>query len=270
MPEGGIYGILGANGAGKSTFFRLCLDLVRPTGGGLSILGGTPGQIAMRRQIGAMIETPRYWPTMTAAETLTMLARTSGVGAPDIGGWLARVGLMEAAHRKVRHFSVGMKQRLGIAAALIASPRLLILDEPTSGMDPAGILEMRTLIRDLAAKDGVTILLSSHLLDEVQRTCDRVAIFARGTLVAEGRIDTLLAGQERLRLLATAQQDLLAALGGRGTPDGDGVMVAISRADAPALLRSLVGNGIDLVEARWVGGQLEKFYLEQTGGDHAG
>ncbi|MCP5410725.1 MAG: ABC transporter ATP-binding protein [Alphaproteobacteria bacterium] len=282
IPEGGVYGILGANGAGKSTFFRLCLDLIRPSGGSLALLGGTPAMVPVRRRIGAMIETPRYYPTLTASETLTMLACASGVRDPDTASWLGRVGLGEAAHRRVRHFSVGMKQRLGIAAALIARPSLLILDEPTSGMDPAGILEMRTLIRDLAAKDGVTILLSSHLLDEVQRTCDRVAIFARGKLVAEGRIDMLLAGQEKLRLLATSQGALLAALGARGTPDGapdgDGVLAAVSRAEAPALLRALIESGIDLVEARWVGGELEKFYLEQTshsaghsaGGDHAG
>ena len=276
VPEGGVYGVLGANGAGKSTFFRLCLDLIRPGGGALAILGGTPAMVSVRRRIGAMIETPRYYPSLSAEETLRMLARASGVRDPGSARWLARVGLAEAAQRPVRHFSVGMKQRLGIAAALIARPRLLILDEPTSGMDPAGILEMRTLIRDLAQKENITILLSSHLLDEVQRTCDRVAIFSRGRLAAEGRIDTLLAGQEKLRLLATAQGPLLAALGPRGTPDGDeGVLVSITRAEAPALLRALMNNGTDLIEARWVGGELEKFYLEQTslkqaGGDHAG
>lgn len=270
IPEGGVYGILGANGAGKSTFFRLCLDLIRPSGGGLSILDGVPAMVSVRRQTGAMIETPRYWPALTAHETLTMLARASGVRDSDSKGWLARVGLSESAHRKVRHFSVGRKQRLGIAAALIARPRLLILDEPTSGMDPAGILEMRTLIRDLAAKDGITILLSSHLLDEVQRTCDRVAIFARGTLAAEGRIDVLLAGQEKLRLLALSQPALLAALGGRGVPDGDGVLAAVTRQEAPDVLRALVSGGIDLIEARWVGGELEKFYLEQTEDHRAG
>lgn len=275
VPEGGVYGVLGANGAGKSTFFRLCLDLIRPGGGALAILGGTPAMVSVRRRIGAMIETPRYYPSLSAEETLRMLARASGVRDPGSARWLARVGLAEAAQRPVRHFSVGMKQRLGIAAALIARPRLLILDEPTSGMDPAGILEMRTLIRDLAQKENITILLSSHLLDEVQRTCDRVAIFSRGRLAAEGRIDTLLAGQEKLRLLATAQGPLLAALGPRGTPDGEGVLVSITRAEAPALLRALMNNGTDLIEARWVGGELEKFYLEQTslkqaGGDHAG
>ena len=268
IPGGGVYGILGANGAGKSTFFRICLDLLRPSGGGVSLMGAGPDDTVNRRRIGAMIETPRYHPFLTAAETLTMLARASGVRDPGTARWLVRVGLGEAAHRKVHHFSVGMKQRLGIAAALIARPELLILDEPTSGMDPAGIQEMRALMRELAEKDGVTILLSSHLLDEVQRVCDRVAIFARGRLVAEGRIDTLLAGQEKLRLLATSQEALLAMLGTRAVRDGDGVLVAVARAEAPALLRELIGAGIALVEARWVGGGLEKFYLEQIG--HAG
>jgi ABC-2 type transport system ATP-binding protein len=268
IPQGGVYGILGANGAGKSTFFRIYLDLIRPTGGGVALLGGKPGDTDRRRRIGAMIETPRYHPFLTARETLTMLALASGVRDAPVERWLARVGLSDAAHRKVHHFSVGMKQRMGIAAALISSPELLILDEPTSGMDPVGIQEMRALMRDLADKDGVTILLSSHLLDEVQRVCDHVAIFARGKLVSEGRIDLLLAGQEKLRLLAASPAALLAKLEGRGVADGDGVLVAVTRAEAPALLRELVNGGVDLVEARWVGGELEKFYLEQVG--HAG
>ena len=268
IPGGGVYGILGANGAGKSTFFRICLDLIRPSDGGVALLGGAPGDTGRRRRIGAMIETPRYHPFLTARETLTMLALASGVQGAPVERWLARVGLGDAGHRKVHHFSVGMKQRLGIAAALIASPELLILDEPTSGMDPVGIQEMRGLMRELADKDGVTILLSSHLLDEVQRVCDRVAIIAGGKLAAEGRIDLLLAGQEKLRLLAASPAALLAKLGARGTPDGDGVLVAVARAEAPALLRELVTGGVDLVEARWVGGELEKFYLEQVG--HAG
>jgi ABC-2 type transport system ATP-binding protein len=270
IPPGGIYGILGANGAGKSTFFRLCLDLLRPGGGELTVLGGRPGSAKIRRAIGAMIETPRYYPFLTAAETLIMLARASGIAAPDPAYWLERVGLAEAAQRKVHHFSVGMKQRLGIAAALVSRPQLLILDEPTSGMDPAGIQDMRALMRELAARDGITIILSSHLLDEVQRVCDRVAIFSRGKLVAEERIDTLVAERERLRLLAVSPQALLAALGARAVPDGDGVLVAITRAEAPALLRQLMTDGAQIIEARWVGGGLEKFYLEQTGASHAG
>ncbi len=268
IPQGGVYGILGTNGAGKSTFFRICLDLIRPSEGSVSLLGGVPGDTARRRRIGAMIETPRYHPFLTARETLTMLALASGVRDAPVERWLARVGLSDAAHRKVHHFSVGMKQRMGIAAALISSPELLILDEPTSGMDPVGIQEMRSLMRELADKDGVTILLSSHLLDEVQRVCDRVAIFARGKLVSEGRIDLLVGGREKLRLLATAPAALLAKLGARAVPDGDGALVTVTRTEAPALLHELVHDGVDLVEARWVGGELEKFYLEQVG--HAG
>jgi ABC-2 type transport system ATP-binding protein len=265
IPTGGVYGILGANGAGKSTFFRICLDLIRPSDGSVRILGGDPGDTGTRRRTGAMIETPRYHPFLTATQTLTMLARASGVRDPDTGRWLARVGLSEAADRKVHHFSVGMKQRLGIAAALISSPELLILDEPTSGMDPVGIQEMRALMRELADKDGVTILLSSHLLDEVQRVCDRVAIFARGKLVSEGRIDMLLAGQEKLRLIVNRPDALMQMLGAKASRDGDGVLAAISREEAPALLRRLVQDGLDITEARWVGGQLETFYLEQVG-----
>jgi ABC-2 type transport system ATP-binding protein len=264
IPQGGVYGILGANGAGKSTFFRVCLDLLRPSNGALRIFGDHPGNVMGRRRIGAMIETPRYHPFLTAAETLTMLGKTSGVRNVNVAHWLARVGLSDAAHRKVYHFSVGMKQRLGIAAALISHPELLILDEPTSGMDPAGIQDMRGLMRELADKDGVTILLSSHLLDEVQRVCDSVAIFAKGKLVAEGRINVLLAGQEKLRLLTTTRDILMTSLGDRGEPDGEGTLVSISRADAPDLLHELIGQGVRLVEARWVGGDLEKFYLDQT------
>jgi len=269
IPQGGVYGVLGANGAGKSTFFRLCLDLLRPSGGSLSLMGASARDVTTRRRIGAMIETPRYQPFLTADETLTMLACASGQRSADTTGWLARVGLSEAAHRKVQHFSVGMKQRLGIAAALITRPELLILDEPTSGMDPAGIQEIRALLRDLADREGVTVVLSSHLLDEVQRLCDRVAIFAKGRLVAEERIDRLLAGREKLRLLATSQAALLAALGVKGVPDGDGALANVTRAEAPSLLRALVQDGIDLIEARWTGGGLEKFYLEQTGAPDA-
>jgi len=269
IPAGGVFGVLGANGAGKTTFFRACLDLVRPTGGRLTVLGSRTGDAALLRRIGAMIEVPRYHPFLTAQETLAMLALASGKRAPKIDYWLERVGLAEAARRKVHHFSVGMKQRLGLAAALIAEPELVILDEPTSGMDPAGIQEIRALLRELADKDGVTVVLSSHLLDEVQRVCDRVAIFSHGKVVAQERVDRLVAGGEKLRLLATSQAALLQKLGAAALPDGDGALVNLTRAQAPALLRALMQDGIELVEARWVGGGLEQFYLEQTGAAHA-
>ena len=164
-----------------------------------------------------------------------------------------------------------MKQRLALAAALITRPEALILDEPTSGMDPAGILEMRALMRQLADKDGVTIILASHQLDEVQRVCDAVAILDRGKLVAEGRVDQLTAVGERLRLTATPMAKVLEVLGPRGQADDDvAVFAAIPRAEAPALIKALVKAGVDITEARWVGGGLEKVFLSHTGESDAG
>lgn len=268
-PRGGVFGVLGPNGAGKSTLFRILLGLVRPTAGETRLLGAPAGDIKALRRIGAVIETPRFLPWLTARETLTMLALASGEASPDSDRWLARVGLTEAADRKVHGFSVGMKQRLALAAALITRPELLILDEPTSGMDPAGIQDMRALMRELADRDGVTVILASHQLDEVQRVCDRVAILDRGKLVGEGRVDQLTAVHERLRLTVAPAAKALELLGERGAAEGDdAVWAAISRAEAPELIRALVAAGVDIAEARWVGGDLEKVFLGLTGDAH--
>ena len=266
IPRGGIFGILGPNGAGKSTLFRIVLGLVRPTTGETRLLGAPAGDIKALRRIGAVIETPRFLPWLTARDTLRMLALESGLKTPDIDGWLQRVGLTEAADRKVNGYSVGMKQRLALAAALLTKPEVLILDEPTSGMDPAGILEMRALMRELADKDGVTIILASHQLDEVQRVCDSVAILDRGKLVKDGRVDQMTAVNERLRLLASPRDKVLELLGARGAADGaDAAFAAIPRADAPALIAALVKAKVDITEARWIGGDLETVFLDSTG-----
>ena len=266
IPRGGIFGILGPNGAGKSTLFRIVLGLVRPTTGETRLLGAPAGDIKALRRIGAVIETPRFLPWLTGRDTLTMLALESGEKSPDIAGWLERVGLTEAADRKVNGYSVGMKQRLALAAALLTKPEVLILDEPTSGMDPAGILEMRALMRELADRDGVTIILASHQLDEVQRVCDAVAILDRGKLVKDGRVDQMTAVNERLRLLATPIGKVLEVLGARGAAEGaDAVLAAIPRAEAPALIAALVKAKVDITEARWIGGDLETVFLDSTG-----
>ncbi len=266
IPRGGVFGILGPNGAGKSTLFRIVLGLVRPTTGETRLLGAPAGDIRALRQIGAVIETPRFLPWLTARDTLTMLALESGEKGPDIEGWLNRVGLTEAADRKVNGYSVGMKQRLALAAALLTRPEVLILDEPTSGMDPAGILEIRALMRELADKDGVTIILASHQLDEVERVCDAVAILDRGKLVKELRIDQITTVGEQLRLLATPTARVLDILGAKGAADGaDAVLAAIPRAEAAALIKALVTAGVDITEARWIGGDLEQVFLSSTG-----
>ena len=266
IPRGGVYGVLGPNGAGKSTLFRILLGLIRPTAGDVRVLGQHTGDPAVTRRMGSMIETPRFPPYLTARQVLEWLALAHGMNKDAaIDAWLDRVGLTEAADRQVRGFSVGMLQRLGVAAALMTKPDLVILDEPTSGMDPPGIQEMRALIRSLADDDGVTIILASHQLLEVQRVCDRVAIFNRGTLAAEGKVSELTASGERLRLSATPLARIMGVLGDKGTIDGDAVLAAIPRAEGPALLRALIEQGVDIDEARWVGADLESVFMAETG-----
>lgn len=266
IPRGGVYGVLGPNGAGKSTLFRILLGLIRPTDGTATIMNGPVGDIAHMRLTGSMIETPRYPPYMTARQVLRWLALEHGItGTADIPYWLERVGLSEAADRRVRGFSVGMMQRLGVAAALISKPDLIILDEPTSGMDPPGIQEMRALIRSLAHDDGLTVVLASHQLLEVQRVCDRVAILNKGKLVREGAVSELTAVGERLRLAVAQQAQVLEVLGAKGTAEGDAVLADIKRDEAPALIRALAAAGVDIQEARWVGTDLEAIFFTETG-----
>ena len=267
VPQGGVYGILGQNGAGKSTLFRIALGLVRPDAGTVRVLDRQPGTASNLYEVGAMIETPHFFNFLTARQTLQMLAQLRGTRfAFQPESLLARVGLANAADRKVHGFSVGMKQRLGIACALISRPRLVILDEPTSGMDPIGIQEIRHLIRELAAKDGVTVVLASHQLEEVSKLCDRVAIMHQGSLRAEGQVATLLNGRERLRLIVQPIEHALALLNERAERDGDAVLAAIDRDDAPLLISSLVNTGTRVFEARWIKQSLEDVFLRHVFG----
>ncbi|RZJ87074.1 MAG: ABC transporter ATP-binding protein, partial [Brevundimonas sp.] len=264
IPKGGVYGVLGPNGAGKSTLFRVLLGLIKPTSGEARIMGGAVGDVAAMRRMGSMIETPRFPPFLTAREVLNWLALEHGLGkTAAIDHWLERVGLTEAADRRVRGFSVGMLQRLGVAVALMTRPELVILDEPTSGMDPPGIQEMRALIRSLATDDGVTVILASHQLLEVQRVCDRVAILNKGRLVREGAVSELTATGERLRLIVSPREQALSIVGPGATAEGDALLVAVPRVDAPVLIRRLVEGGVDITEARWVGTDLESVFFTE-------
>lgn len=264
IPAGGVFGVLGPNGAGKSTLFRIALGLVRPTSGVVRLSGAAPGDITALRKVGAMIETPRYPAYLTGRDTLKMLALESGAKSVDVDGWLERVGIAHAADRSTSGYSVGMKQRLGLAAAFFTKPELVILDEPTSGMDPAGIQEIRALIVDLAQREGVTVILASHQLDEVRRVCDRVAILSKGKVVAEGAVAELTAGEARLRITAASPiAQVLAVLGAKGVADGaDAALADIRRDEAPALIRSLVEAGVEITEARWREADLEGVYLK--------
>jgi ABC-2 type transport system ATP-binding protein len=265
IPKGGVYGVLGPNGAGKSTLFRILLGLIRASDGTASVMGGAVTEVSHMRRMGSMIETPRFPPYMTARQVLRWLALEHGLGVTDIPHWLQKVGLTEAADRRVRGFSVGMMQRLGVAASLMSRPELVILDEPTSGMDPPGIQEMRALIRSLADEDGVTVVLASHQLLEVQRVCDRVAILNKGKLVREGAVSELTAVGERLRLAVTPAAQVLEVLGSKGVAEGDAVLADIRREEGPALIRALAAAGVDIHEARWVGTDLEAIFFTETG-----
>ena len=194
VPEGGVFGFLGPNGSGKTTTIRMLLGLIRPDAGAVSVLGrpvpaDLPDTIG---SIGALVESPLFFPTMSGRRNLQLLAGVAGLGNERVDEVLEQVGLADRGQDRVKGYSLGMRQRLGIAAALMKKPRLLILDEPSNGLDPAGIREIRELIRMLG-RSGVTVFLSSHLLSEVEQVCDSVAILRRGELITAGPVREVLA-----------------------------------------------------------------------------
>lgn len=262
IPRGVVYGLLGPNGAGKSTLLRILAGLLRPDRGEITIFGEAAGP-AQRSRLGMLIESPSFYPFLTAREHLQMLARATGTLAL-VEPILQRIGLEKAADKAVSGFSLGMKQRLGIGCALIGQPEALVLDEPTNGLDPDGILEMRALIHDLAHRDGLTVLLSSHLLDEVERVCDRVAILQRGRLVAEGAVADLLDRDGRFWLKVDAPDALVARLGDAAEESDGGVYVRVERTEVPNLILSLANAGVRIHEAKWIMPDLETVFLSET------
>ena len=216
---GEVYGFLGPNGAGKTTTMRMLLGQVRPTAGRATVLGAPPGTPAALARIGALVEGPGFYPYLSGGRTCGSWRRYRGLDARAADAALARVDLTARARDRFRAYSLGMKQRLGVAAALLGEPDLIILDEPTNGLDPAGMAEMRDLLVDVAA-GGQTVLLSSHLLAEVQQICDRVGVIAHGRLLAESTVADLR-GAGGLRLRADpleAAAAVAARVAGRRTP----------------------------------------------------
>lgn len=262
VPQGCVYGLLGPNGAGKSTLLRIIAGLVRPDRGSVSIFGEDACRES-RRRIGMLIEAPAFYPFLTAREHLEMFARMADT-VTMVEPILRRVGIGYAADKKVAAFSLGMKQRLGIGCALVAHPDAVVLDEPTNGLDPDGILEMRSLIVDLAQRDGITVLLSSHLLDEVERVCDRVAILRNGRMAAQGRVTDLLDSQARFWLNVDLPHAALERLASRADAGDGGVYVRIGRDEAPELIRMLANANIRIFEAKWVKPDLEAVFLSET------
>jgi ABC-2 type transport system ATP-binding protein len=265
--RGEVYGFLGPNGAGKTTTLRMLLGLVRPTAGRAAVLGLAPGTPAGLARIGAMIEGPAFYPFLSGRDNLRVLARHAGTPEGRIGVVLGEVGLAARAGDRVAAYSQGMRQRLGVAAALLKDPDLLILDEPTNGLDPAGLAEMRTLIRNLG-QGRRTVLLSSHLMTEVEHACDRVGVVNRGRLVAEGTVADLRARDGllvRAEPLAEARR-LVATMPGVERVDVvDGCLrLEGDPAAAAAVNRALVGAGIAVSELRRERPSLEEVFLALT------
>jgi ABC-2 type transport system ATP-binding protein len=193
VPAGGVHGFLGPNGSGKTTTIRMLLGLARATKGEMRLFGEpVPHHLPqVIDRVGAVVEQPKFVPTFTGRKNLSLLARSIGLPASRVDSALAQVGLTGRDKERYKGYSLGMKQRLAIAATLLKNPDLLILDEPTNGLDPAGIRDIRTMIRELG-ESGVTVLLSSHILAEVQQVCDSVSIIGNGRLLASGRVDELV------------------------------------------------------------------------------
>ncbi len=265
--RGEVYGFLGPNGAGKTTTLRMLLGLVRPTSGVASVLGHAPGDPESLARVGALVESPAFYPYLSGWDNLRVIARYAGVPKERIEEAFDLVDLTDRARDKFATYSLGMKQRLGVAAALLKDPELLILDEPTNGLDPAGMADMRGLIRSLGSGER-TVLLSSHLLGEVEQICDRVGVISHGRLIAESTVEELR-GKGALLIgakpLDRAREHVEQLLGAERVEVLDGVL----RLDAEPpvagrINRELVGAGVEVIELRPIERTLEEVFLEMT------
>jgi ABC-2 type transport system ATP-binding protein len=276
VPGGTAFGYLGPNGAGKTTLIRMLLGLIRPTSGTMSLLGlDVPQKLRQAlARVGAIVDEPRFHPHMTGRQNLWALAAAREPEAHErIDEALERVGLRERADDRVSKYSMGMRQRLGIAACLIADPELLILDEPMNGLDPAGMLEFRELVDSLVA-EGRTVVLSSHLLDEVEKTCDAIAIVDRGEIVLQGRIADLNAGAPatlRIECSDPGRAALLLRLRHNVESireDEAGLRVLLGgddpRAETSQIARVLLDAGFELHRLQFDHESLEQRFLEIT------
>ena len=281
VPRGGVHGFLGPNGSGKTTTIRMLLGLIRPDSGSMTLFGEeVPARLpAVVDRVGAIVEQPKFFPAFTARRNLELLA--SGIGAPRerVPEVLAEVGLAERGRDRFRSYSLGMKQRLAIAGTLLKDPELLIFDEPTNGLDPAGIHEIRETMRGLADA-GRTVLVSSHILNEVQQVADTVTIIGRGRLLAEGDVEEILArgGTEAVRVRVpdpASAAEVLARVGFAPSPGDPGTVLVRSGApgvplDAAQVNRALADHGIYLAELTWQRPDLEEVFLSLTAEEHLG
>ncbi|WP_420630619.1 ABC transporter ATP-binding protein [Candidatus Leptofilum sp.] len=269
VQQGEVFGFLGPNGAGKTTTIGMVLGLIHPSAGRITLFDKPvmPSQNGALKQVGSLVGAPSLIPYLTARKNLQLVAKLhDGVDDGSINEVLELVGLTQAAERKVAGFSTGMKQRLGLGAALLHRPSLIILDEPTNGLDPAGMREVRTLIRQLA-DDGITIFLSSHLLHEVEQVCDRIAVIRQGEIVAQGAVEELLNQSEqsvRLKVKNPDQAAELLAQLPQAAIVTNGGYVQVSGIESETAVAHLAQNGIIPSEVITQKSDLESLFLELT------
>ena len=272
VPQGCVYGFIGPNGAGKSTTMKMLLGLIHPTAGRVRLLGQElteKSRLPLLRQTGSLIESPAGYLHLTAQENLEIVADLKGVPHKDIGRVLDIVHLTQDRNRRVGQYSLGMKQRLGIAMALLGSPKLLILDEPTNGLDPAGIQEMRTLIRNMPAATGATVLISSHLLGEMEQMAEQVGIIDHGHILFEGPLTELQRhsrGNVTLRLLDPAKAAPILRANGLTAHSDSCVVTLPPLQDAllADLVQKLAACGAGVVELTPRTKTLEEIFLSLT------
>jgi ABC-2 type transport system ATP-binding protein len=271
VPEGSIYGFLGPNGAGKTTTIRLLLDLLRPDQGHISLFGQPLNRRSRQslKMVGALVESPSLYGHLSGRQNLEVTRRLIDVPHARIDAALGRVGLLDSADRRVREYSLGMRQRLAIALALLGEPRLLILDEPSNGLDPAGILDMRQLLRRLAAEDGITVFISSHLLGEIEQVASHVGVLQSGRLRFEGRLEQLR-GRVKPRLLIRCDNmvranDLLIAAGESVSREhGDALLVSLGKRTEAQINRFLLDHGVEVDHLAREHASLESMFFDLT------
>ncbi|SDC49671.1 ABC-2 type transport system ATP-binding protein [Paenibacillus sp. UNCCL117] len=272
--KGDIYGFLGPNGAGKTTTIRMLLGLAKPTHGSIRIFGKElrKERLAILRKVGSLVEYPSYYGHLSAEENLETVRRLLDVPRTRIGEVLDMVRLTSESKRPVKGFSLGMKQRLGIATALLGQPELLILDEPTNGLDPAGILEIRELIKRMPEELGVTVVVSSHLLSEMEQMATRVGIIAKGRMIFQDSIQSLQAkAPAKIRLGVSEPESAWRMLLSAGyQADWDRSRLTVNGANdhiAAAIVSSLVRHDFEVYRVEREGASLEHIFLDMTGGE---
>ncbi|HEV7488054.1 MAG TPA: ABC transporter ATP-binding protein [Thermoanaerobaculia bacterium] len=275
IERGEIFGFLGPNGAGKTTTIRMLVGLIKPTSGRVTICGFDQRhqfEDAMRC-VGCIVENPDLYRFMTGRENLEHFARMLRVGRSEIERVAELVSLAHRLDQRVGTYSLGMRQRLGIAQALLGDPKLLILDEPANGLDPAGIREIRELLRRLASERQMSIFISSHLLAEIELTCDRVAIIHKGRILREGTVRELISSRREMEMRVDDVPRAAAIATDRNLAfrtDTDRIWIAIEEPDTPPVITAFVDAGINVFHAQRRTQSLEEMFLEATGGESVG